>query len=539
MDTTAGMTAPSRGSDGRAAETGVARERGAGGLLAGMRIRKKLIFLHTIFSLVLAGILGLALRPAIREVVREGELHEARVVMGLVLAEGVNEAALGGEGVTVRRGTAAELGLATDIATRAAATPGEPLEAEPGSEPPRLAAFDAAAGEYVVVEARLNEARGAVVRLYGLLTLALLAVYGLVAAALELFVLPQHVYEPIRIMQEADRAVQEGRREAELIPESVMPRDELGEIMRSRNASIVALRQHERDLAETLRRLEQVAADLARKNHLLETARKNLADADRLASLGMLAAGLSHEMNTPLAVLKGLAEKLAKGRGSGLNVSEAELMVRVVGRLEKLSESLLDFARVRPAKGAPAELRPLIEEAWTLVSLDREAKGVAFENRVPAGTAVECEADRMVQVLVNLLRNAVDAVEGAMAAGTGAKARGHEGTKGADGQRGRIVVDCERLERDGRRWVSVTITDNGPGIDPEVLKRLFEPFVSTRLDSRGTGLGLAVAEGIVREHDGLLLARNREDEPGAVFEVVLPEAPPPFGEDGRGGAGGS
>ena len=80
----------------------------------------------------------------------------------------------------------------------------------------------------------------------------------------------------------------------------------------------------------------------------------------------------------------------------------------------------------------------------------------------------------------------------------------------------------EPLEREGRRWVSLTITDDGPGIDPEVLKRLFEPFVSSKLDSRGTGLGLAVAEGIVREHHGLLLARNREGASGAVFEVLLP-----------------
>lgn len=534
MEKQAGMTPRGRAAAGAAGGS----SRAAGGLLAGMRIRKKLIFLHTVFSLVLAGILGLALRPAIREVVRQGELHGARVVLAMVLDDGVDEASIRAEGLTVLRGTAAELGLAADAATRAAAAPGEAVEAAPGSEPPRLAAFDARNGEYVAVEARLGGARAAVLRLYGLLTLALLAVYGLVAAALELFVLPQHVYEPIRVMQEADLAVQEGKRESELIPESAMPRDELGEIMRSRNASIVALRQHERDLAEALRRLEQVAADLARKNHLIETAQKNLADADRLASLGMLAAGLSHEMNTPLAVLKGLAEKLARGRGSGLNVSEAELMVRVVGRLEKLSESLLDFARVRPAQSAPAELRPLIEEAWTLVSLDREAKEVAFENRVPAGTVVQCEADRMVQVLVNLLRNAVDALEGAMVR-TGEAAKSHRPAAASPPVRreGRIVVDCQRLERDGRRWVATTITDNGPGIDPEVLKRLFEPFVSTRLDSRGTGLGLAVAEGIVREHDGLLLARNREDAPGAVFEVVLPEAPPVPVANGRGARG--
>jgi len=537
------------------------RVRRPAGLLAGMRIRKKLIVLHTSFSLVLAGIMAVALRPAVGEVVRRAERHEGRVVLAAAMLEreiarqdGRAPAEQAGllarlnepSGVMLRAGTAEQLGLPAEVAQRAMAEPGEIVEVSPAADPPAMVVYDAGAGEFVQVSARLEEAREAVLRLYLLALLALLAVYGLVAAALELFVLPQHVYEPIRRMQEADRAVQEGRREEELIPESAMPADELGEIMRSRNASIVALREHERALAEALRQLEQVATDLKRKNHLIEMAQRNLADADRLASLGMMSAGLSHEMNTPLAVLKGLAEKLARGRGvvgaGGLSEEEAALMVRVVGRLERLSESLLDFARVRPPQSRPTDLRGLVEEAWTLVSLDREAKEVRFEDRVPEGTIVECDPDRIVQVLVNLLRNSVDALEGSMARGgggrrggasaAGAGARGEAGGGGSGGGGGgrgggRIVVASELLEREGRRWVSLTITDDGPGIDPEVLKRLFEPFVSAKLDSRGTGLGLAVAEGIVREHHGLLLARNREDDHGAVFEVMLPmEASP-------------
>src|SRR6185295_16281744 len=147
-------------------------------------------------------------------------------------------------------------------------------------------------------------------QLYALTAVALLAVYGLVAAALELFVLPQHVYDPISRMLEADAAVQEGATEDELIPETAIPADELGEIMRSRNRTIVALRRHESALAEALAELGRVAGDLKRKNHLLEMAQRNLADADRLASLGMMSAGIAHELNTPLAVVKGLAEKL-------------------------------------------------------------------------------------------------------------------------------------------------------------------------------------------------------------------------------------
>ncbi|HYE02094.1 MAG TPA: HAMP domain-containing sensor histidine kinase, partial [Phycisphaerales bacterium] len=202
-----------------------------------------------------------------------------------------------------------------------------------------------------------------------------------------------------------------------------------------------------------------------------------------------------------LAVLKGLAEKLASPGGS-LSRDETALMVRVVGRLERLSENLLDLARARPMHVEPVELRSLVEESWLLVRLDRGAHLVEFVNAVPRGLVAECSPDRIGQVLLNILRNAVDALPA--------------------GRPGRIEAGGALSERSGRRWVTLSIADNGPGVHPEVLGRLFEPFVTTRLDSLGTGLGLAVAEGIVREHGGVLLGRNRPGGGGAVFEIVLP-----------------
>jgi signal transduction histidine kinase len=495
-----------------------------------MRIRKKLVFLHTCFSLVLAGILALALRPAVREVVARAELHEAQTIARLVMARGTDLARSEGfafpDNVVGRVGAAEQAGLSPVEAQRLKDAGGEIITLSESDAPARVSrvgAYDAASDRFLVVGVTLESARSAVVRLFIAMTIALLAVYALVAAALEIFVLPEHVYQPIRRLLAADLAVQEGRRDAEIIPENAIPRDELGEIMRSRNESITTMRRHERDLAAALRQLEEVATDLKRKNYLLEAARRNLADADRLASLGVMSAGLAHEMNTPLAVLKGMVEKLQRWvrdrvNAPGVTEAEAELMSRVVSRLERLSESLLDFARVRPAETKLTEIRPLVDEAWTLVSLDREAKAIEFANWTPDGTVVECDSDRIVQVLVNLIRNAVDALSE------------HAGARDGFLSLARIEVGAQTVVRDGREWVSLTITDNGPGIDPEVLPRLFEPFASTRLDSRGTGLGLAVSEGIVSEHGGLLLARNRREAKGAVFEIVLPcrrgDAPP-------------
>ncbi len=501
----------------------------AGGFLAGLRIRKKLLFLHTVFSLTLAGILLLAVRPALREVVYSAELDESQLLLQILAKTAQENPSLTAADLTglaasagrvIRFGTADQLGLSADTAARATVSGTVPIEVPTSSHTPRavlhLPGLRGAEGNFVYSEGRIDEARAAVFRLYALVSAALLAVYALVAVALEVFILPQNVYAPIRRILSADLAVREGRAAEEIIDARHIPADELGEIMRSRNEAVLSLREHQRRLATAIDDLSAAATDLRRKNHLLENAKKNLADADRLASLGMMSTGIAHELNTPLAVLKGLVERLALDPQRGVDVPTAALMVRVVGRLERLGESLLDFARVRPPTSAPVTLRYVVEEAVTLVQLDRQTGEVRIEDSINPGLVVECDATRMVQVFVNLIRNAVDAIRSSRLD------RSRESLAERPRAAGLIEILAEQRERDATPWVSITIRDNGPGIDPSVLPHLFEPFVSTRLDSKGTGLGLAVSDGIVREHGGVILARSRTQGSGAEFEIMLP-----------------
>ncbi len=462
------------------------------GLLASMRIRKKLIFLHSLFSLLLASTLLVAVRPAVERAVGDAEGALAGKA-ALAVAAGEEIPGPMRELVTVRRVDAGEVGLV------GGAEP-VPVEGEAGWTWRGVAIDDGA----VLVGARLGSARRATLAVYALVIVALVAVYGLIAVALEVFVLPRHVYGPIRALLDADHAVRTGDTAGELVPESAMPADEMGEIMRSRNEAIRGLREQGAALAHALDQLETVAADLKRKNHLLENTKRNLEGADRLMSLGMMSAGIAHELNTPLAVAKGLAEKLLASGDKSLSDSEAALLGRVIGRLERLSEGLLDFARAREPAYREASLAEIVDEAITLVRLDRETGGIAIGHRVPDDLLLECDADRMVQVFVNVIRNGVDAI--GSNAGSGAS----------------IDVTAEVEQRDGSGWVTVLVRDSGPGIEADLLATLFDPFVSTRLDSTGTGLGLAVAEGIVREHAGTIIARNRRDARGAVFEIVLP-----------------
>ncbi|MGH9666765.1 MAG: sensor histidine kinase, partial [Bryobacteraceae bacterium] len=324
-------------------------------------------------------------------------------------------------------------------------------------------------------------------------------IYVLAVMVLESIIMPLYVYRPLRALLAADEATQRGDRSRELVDETEILRDEIGYIMRSRNATVAQLRRQEDELEAALQSLERAAADLQTKNEMLERAKRNLEKQDRLASLGLLSASVAHEINTPLAVLRGSIEKLTETAADRNTLERLERMQRVTGRLQKISETLLDFARTRPEHTAPVAIRPLLDEAWSLVALDEKAATVRFFNEARPEHKAIGDADRLMQVWVNLLRNALNAVKSS----------------------GMIVVRSRRADHGGEAWVAVSIEDDGPGIPPDVLPDIFEAFVSTRLDARGTGLGLTVAEGIVHQHGGTITASNRPHG-GACLKVTLP-----------------
>jgi signal transduction histidine kinase len=299
---------------------------------------------------------------------------------------------------------------------------------------------------------------------------------------LESAIMPLYVYRPLRRMLEADRATRAGDREQEMIPADEILRDEIGQIMRSRNETVEELRRQEDELAAALRRLEEQ---------------------DRLVSLGLLSASVAHELNTPLAVLNGSIEKLIETTvvetdKDAHTLERLERMQRVAQRLQRISESLVDFSKVRKQQMEPIAVRPLIDEAWGLVAIDEKSSSVEFSNQVRGEDQVVGNSDRLVQVFVNLLRNALNAIETSS---------------------GRIEVRSRRVQK----RIVITVEDNGQGIAADVLPDIFDAFVTTRLDARGTGLGLTVAAGIVTQHGGTISASNRA-EGGACLEVSLPAA---------------
>jgi signal transduction histidine kinase len=151
-------------------------------------------------------------------------------------------------------------------------------------------------------------------------------------------------------------------------------------------------------------------------------------------------------------------------------------------------------------------IRPLVEEAWSLEAIDEKAAAITFANDVDPAHKVLGNSDRLMQVFVNLLRNALYAIP----------VQGH------------IVVQSRLEPGEGGALAVITVEDDGVGIPEEVLPNLFDAFVTSRLDSRGTGLGLTVASGIVQQHGGTISASNRP-EGGARLRITLPAAVPQTG----------
>lgn len=443
----------------------------------GLKVRQKLAILHNIFFFVLAVSVYLSVIPLFSkhiDAARERELQMASEIFGAELP--MNRSSHDLSVYDFRVGTAAELGLSPEGLAFLQQHPAETWRQ--GRHV--LFRLGKTAGQYrraslssAFYDAALRQARFS-------LFIALGTIYILSIIVLEFMIMPQYVYQPLRVMLNADESLLRDDREHELIDERFILNDEIGQIMHSRNAIVAQLRHQEDDLANALQKLEEQ---------------------DRLVSLGLLSTSVAHELNTPLAVLQGSIEKLLESTQDAHTLERLARMLRVTQRLRKISEGLIDFARVRSGETEPVELRGLIDESWNLVAIDEKASVVTFENSVKPVHTVLGNPDRLVQVFVNLLRNALIAVSGG----------------------GVIQVESKYLQRGGQNWICCTFMDNGPGIPAHVLPNLFEAFVSTRLDARGTGLGLTVAEGIVTQHGGTISAANRP-EGGACLEVVLPAA---------------
>jgi len=250
---------------------------------------------------------------------------------------------------------------------------------------------------------------------------------------------------------------------------------------------------------------EQIAALESTKAILRET-RDAAVQAGKLATLGQMSAGISHELNQPLAALQTFADNagalLARGRYEEVG-ENLQMISELVDRTGRIVRQLKTFARKEAATPQPVTVASAVEHALMIVEPRRRetAAGIAVAP-IPRDLLVLAEAGRLEQILLNLLRNGLDAMAGQ------AKSRLEVGAA-----------------RDGEQ-VAITVRDHGGGLPDEVRSHLFEPFYTTKPAGEGLGLGLAISLTIAESYGGTLSAHNAPDG-GAVFVLTLPAAGDP------------
>jgi two-component system NtrC family sensor kinase len=232
---------------------------------------------------------------------------------------------------------------------------------------------------------------------------------------------------------------------------------------------------------------------------------RRLVQADKMSSIGILAAGVAHEVNTPLAVISTYAQMLAK-QISG-DEQKAKLLDKIAKQTFRASEivnSLLNFSRTSTTEFVEVDLNKVIRETLSLIEHQLGKSGIEIslnlEERLPG---VKGNSGKLQQVFLNLFLNARDAME--QGGSAGAPARLAVKTWNADG------------------FARIDVSDNGQGIAPEHLERIYDPFFTTKGARKGTGLGLSVTYGIVREHGGTIEVESRLAA-GSRFHLELPLA---------------
>jgi len=316
----------------------------------------------------------------------------------------------------------------------------------------------------------------------GLLGLALLVVVY--------FVVTRLVVTPLVHLAGAAESVAEGGRKLTVPSRGGTELLTLGSSLSTMTA---ALRAEEEKLRDYVAELEQTTQDL-------RLAQDTVVRSERLASVGRLAAGLAHEIGNPIAAILSFQELLLDGELDDEQRDFLERMKRETERVNRILRDLLDFARpaARPSEDldVSASVADVVEHVCALVKPQKSFKRVELGVAVDAGLPpVGMRAERIEQVLLNLLLNAADVVPE---------------------EDGRVEVTARR---DGD-VVEIAVEDNGGGVDEAVADELFEPFVTTKDVGEGTGLGLAVCRGLVEVAGGTI--EVDDGEAGARFVVRLP-----------------
>ncbi len=248
-----------------------------------------------------------------------------------------------------------------------------------------------------------------------------------------------------------------------------------------------------RDLDESERELEEACLKLKEtQNQLIQSAKMN--------ALGELAADIAHEINQPLTVIKGLSNNLLRETAPETpRYEKIKLIADSARKMEAVIKHLKVFSRMDAEGLHPVDLDSVIREAFAMVAEGLKNHSIEVKMNLSPLPLVSGSANRLEQVIINLVNNAKDAMDGG----------------------GMLEVDTNTVEAGGRKFASIRLRDTGCGISKEIIGRVFDPFFTTKEAGKGTGLGLSISYGMIKEHKGDIVVESAPGK-GTTFLITIP-----------------
>jgi two-component system NtrC family sensor kinase len=273
--------------------------------------------------------------------------------------------------------------------------------------------------------------------------------------------------------------------------------ESVGEDGRQYRITKIPMRQDDRDITHLI----TIGEDITEWKQV----QQQIAQSEKLAAMGQLAAGIMHEINNPLATIGACVDAVAgRAEDAAPEVRQAideylRIMDAEVERCKRIVNNLLDLARPRGGAKAPVDVNAVVEETLLLLKHHDRFKSLAIERRLTQGLpTVTASKDQLIQVFMALMLNAADAMEA----------------------RGTLTVTTDRNPRRDDE-IRIAFSDTGHGISKAEMQKIFEPFYTTKAQGRGTGLGLSICYGIAADHGGRIEVESTLGS-GSTFTVILP-----------------
>ena len=320
--------------------------------------------------------------------------------------------------------------------------------------------------------------------LAGLNTLFLLGLLSFIAG---------RITRPLAAMVEATDKIARGDLNHRV---EIEGRDEIGQLAQKFNLMTEDLHEAREDLSQWGRTLERRVEERTRQ---LRKTQDQLIRSEKLASLGKMAAGVAHEINNPLTSILIHTHLLLEQGDDRAGVRESLLLIAdETARCAQIVNGLLDFARLTPSQSIPSDINDIIERTLQLLEKQAAVRNIRIEKKLDQSLPpIDLDKNKIQQVFSNLTINACEAMSG-----------------------GGMLVVTSRLSRDGT-GLEIVFSDTGVGIPKDNIPKLFDPFFTTK--SFGTGLGLAVSYGIIRQRGGTIVVQSEVGR-GATFTIHIPLA---------------